>query len=229
MEKNDNCNVGKLACVFEKMLENGRAERTVVALEKASSIEEREAAAKRVVDHLLVSLGLIRNPNDEVYCGDLVLVSIDGKTAKKYLIASNRSERLSSGRTYDDNLDLVYDSIPWYGNLAAALIGSYVGDIVEYTDENDHELHSVRVIATSRTKYSEKINVEAEMDNVTAEKLRLTDLRCNFLDNHPEYLFEKRMEEYAEVRRQERANELLASDLREGYGPRLSYEDYDPF
>ena len=99
-----------------------------------------------------------KTPDKQVYCGDIVVLSIDGDFDHEYFIANSSHHKMDVfisefGHTW-------YDNITWDSSLGEAIIGRYVGEVVKFY-END-AIHTAEIVYNYRTEYSKLINVRAE-------------------------------------------------------------------
>ncbi len=97
----------------------------------------------------------------QVYCEDLVVLSIDGKKPLKYYLTQydkDDSEEVSLAKGYTSNFIMVdANEYPWY-----KLLGKYEGDTIKYSSDGDKNEHTIKILSTQRTENSEKLN-EADL------------------------------------------------------------------
>ncbi len=122
-----------------------------------SFVENNAESKKQVIDYLLCKLTGGKNPDEEVYCGDIVSLTIDGETYQ-YFISSNLNSNFG-----------IYNEILWCSDLAIHLIGSYVGDTINYQDKYGN-IHIVKIIKTTRTYRSEKIDIPFELGLLDSDR-----------------------------------------------------------
>ena len=99
-----------------------------------------------------------KTPDKQIYCGDIVTLSIDGDFDHEYFIANRSSQKMEAfipafGHAW-------YDNITWDSPLGEAIIGKYVGQMVTFYENG--EKHTAEIVYNYRTEYSELINVRAE-------------------------------------------------------------------
>ena len=98
----------------------------------------------------------------QVYCEDLVVLSIDGKEPLKYFLTQydkdDDPDEVSLAKGYTSNFIMVdANEYPWY-----KLLGKYEGDTIKYSSDGDKNEHTIQIISTQRTENSEKLN-EADL------------------------------------------------------------------
>ena len=151
-----------------------------------------EDAMKRVIDYFFEKIdGVIKNPEEQVWFGDLVTLSIDGGCYEEYFISGSRwAPKLSFGSEYNGELQYYHDEIYWDSALGHAIINSYIGDTVQYYDGDGD--HIVQIIDTIRTEHSEKINnTSAEESRILNKKIKMMEQRQKFDEVFPQYIEQK--------------------------------------
>lgn len=124
--------------------------------------------------------------NDEVYCEDIISISIDGKKYR-YLLTCLEKSKDDSNEDSDENSDEddiiieyldsdIHETFDYendhtlsiFSDLGHLLIGKHIGEEIEYATGDDKNIHKVVILDTRKTKSSFKISpieVESEIED----------------------------------------------------------------
>ena len=97
----------------------------------------------------------MNNDEKEIYCEDIVIVSIDDQPPIKYHISR---EPLYHVEDKDGHSIHDYNSLSLYTDLGKMLIGKKVGDVIRFARETDKDEHSIKVLDNIRTTHSRKVS-----------------------------------------------------------------------
>jgi len=138
---------------------------------RENEVEERvnkfiDIAAKAVLN---IKRQVNPNPDDEIYSGDLIILSIDNGKPEQYLLTrSAKSYENENKYPVDVRQNFIvrwFEIISDYSTLGKELLGRYVGDEFTYSTDDDKKEHTVKILEHRRCEDSlrvPKVEIEAE-------------------------------------------------------------------
>jgi len=122
-----------------------------------------------ISDAIVIELRAKNIFDNEVYCEDVVTLSVDGKKERYLLSSIDAGEYGIRAEIPNTNLGSTFHKdkiISVYGEIGLQLLGKHVGNIITYNIENEKNQHKIEILATRKTKNSYKLSrdeVEAEI------------------------------------------------------------------
>lgn len=97
--------------------------------------------------------------NKKVSCGDLVLVKqANNKTIRyllsRFLLGLQEVDVIGGAKEY------YFKTLDVHSNLGLALIGKSVGEEVTYSEGNEKNIHTVKILSIRKTELSEDLSLE---------------------------------------------------------------------
>lgn len=101
--------------------------------------------------------------NDTVFCGDLVILSIDGGEPERYYINRYGFKPCDLGN--------YFVNLPVYTDLGKKILNKHIGETVYYDEDNDKNEHNAKILSIVKTAHSIRYNdYEIEVDERWREK-----------------------------------------------------------
>jgi len=152
------------------MISTYKPESTIYTYKMFAEIDKIKDAAKKMVwDAYQDYKAKLEYENSEIYLEDLVVLSIDNSQPTRYWLGrstNNWDVDLINGKTRVSS----YEPLPEENLIVKKILGKHVGDEITYTEDNEKNQHTVKILSVQKTVYSRKINVyevEADMKKYT--------------------------------------------------------------